>query len=140
MRPVVCLLLAVLGTSVAGCFPDPDHKPDAAPDAEPGATVIACSTSCEEHISAVCASATDRGLCTCAARGNSRNGSWDCLPNWIDTAPPCAVGTDPGSACSRAITRAAEACAVPGTGQVCYCSASLTWRCPNLGQAFGQAP
>lgn len=131
--PVAGFLIALLAGAATACWDNHLPVPDAAASVDPGRTdpndpVPACGAACEDHLGAICVSASE-GLCTCLPRGNSGRFRWDCRADWAGQAPACAAGADHGTSCPRAVTGMDQVCAGPANNQACYCSASLAWRC-----------
>jgi len=137
-HPVLACFVLLLACGAGACFDT--HLPprtDAAgidpSRSDPSDPAPACGAICEDHLGAMCASATE-GLCTCDPRGNSGKGKWDCVKDWANRAVACAPGADHGTPCPRAIASIDQVCAGPLNNQACYCSASLTWRCMVVGK------
>jgi hypothetical protein len=130
----------LLGCSLAagGCFQDvPAAVPDADPAIDPARgsptdPVPTCTDTCENHLGTLCTMATDHSLCTCAVRGNSGRGKWDCLTGGIAGAPACDSAAAHGTACSTALTTIDQVCASSAPRQVCFCSSLSLWRCGLL--------
>lgn len=130
--PAAGFLIALLAGAAPACWDNHVPARDAAASVDPGRTdpndaVPACGATCEDHFGTICTST--EGLCTCAPRGNSGKGRWDCIASWATRTPACAAGAKHGTACPRAIDGIGQICAGPASNQACYCSAGLAWRC-----------
>lgn len=134
-RSALCLVIVSLASP--GCYLQPESADAAEVDparADPSDPIPACTPTCETHLGTLCVSATEGSLCTCAPRGNSGKGRWDCVPDWLNRSPACAAGTEHGAACPRVIDAIDQACRISDKQQTCFCNQGRTWRCAVFGK------